>query len=830
MKPGVPFDVVLNKDSKRKIASSVAWKGEERLFGGDAVNIATRFPSTSFSSLKMLQGAGYSSAPSQFHALLYPALRVSEVPERNTHSFVRKEDEEWTNEELVAMQFGYVKSLAEGVAKERVRDAVVTVPAYYTQYERQAVIDSLELAGLKGLSLVNDGTAIAVNYAMSRSFQELEHHIIYDAGASSIRATLVSFQTLTEPVHPKSKKTKDVLHIEVKGFGYDRVASGSEMDYRLRELLREKFEEKHSRAGSIKDETRAIAKLWKEANRVKTILSANTESRVSIESFFNDIDFKTSVSRTEFEEACSDLYPRYTQPVLDALEGTGIGLNDVSSIILAGGISRIPMVQGAVKFTFGDAKVAHNINADEASVLGAAFYGASLSRQFKTKEIKVQDRFLGGLDVTVSYTAESKSGGQRNINTVVFPSGAKYGTRKTMTFKRKEDFTMTVGYKNAEDAEIPPRIFSAELVGVTEAMANLTEKAAIDPVIKVTVGLSESGLVTIHEALAYGEIKDESIAGKIKGFFGGGSTSSSSSATDDVENETITESTTTEGASSTPESTPTAARVIPTSIPLEVTIKHISIVPYTSTEIAASRLKLQAVDNAEMLRHKKEEARNMLEGYLYRMRDLLDGGETSPFMLFSKPEERKKLEDKMWDGFRWVNEEAETADIKELWSRRDEMEAIEKPIQFRYEENEAAPKELENLQKALQAGQAFLESAYQNRTMEIADQLPHKYTLEELEDVKSRLKETGDWLQQGVEQQKKLMKNDDPVLISAEMKARGVTLQKHVMTLLKRKTPKPPPKKEVKKEEKSDDKASSEKPVEDAPKGDEQQKVVHPDL
>jgi hypoxia up-regulated 1 len=124
--------------------------------------------------------------------------------------------------------------------------------------------------------------------------------------------------------------------------------------------------------------------------------------------------------------------------------------------------------------------------------------------------------------------------------------------------------------------------------------------------------------------------------------------------------------------------------------------------------------------------------------------------------------------------------------------------AIEKPIQFRYEENEAAPKELMNLQKALHAGQAFLESAHQNRTMEESEGLPHKYTLEELEDVKERLKETDEWLQDGIEEQKKLLKNDDPVLISAEMKARGVTLQNHVMKLLKRKTPKAPaPKKET---------------------------------
>jgi hypoxia up-regulated 1 len=91
---------------------------------------AARFPSTSFSSLKYLQGAAYSSAPSQFHALIQPALEVSNIPDRNAHLLKRKEDESWTNEELIAMQFGYVKDLAESVAGERVRDAVVTVSPF----------------------------------------------------------------------------------------------------------------------------------------------------------------------------------------------------------------------------------------------------------------------------------------------------------------------------------------------------------------------------------------------------------------------------------------------------------------------------------------------------------------------------------------------------------------------------------------------------------------------------------------------------------------------------------------------------------------------------
>jgi hypoxia up-regulated 1 len=117
--------------------------------------------------------------------------------------------------------------------------------------------------------------------------------------------------------------------------------------------------------------------------------------------------------------------------------------------------------------------------------------------------------------------------------------------------------------------------------------------------------------------------------------------------------------------------------------------------------------------------------------------------------------------------------------------------ALEKPIQFRYKENEAAPQELDALQQALTAGDFFLKSARENRTLEAAADLPHKYTLEELDGVEKRLNETVEWLKAGMEAQKKLQKNDDPVLISAEMKARGVTLQNQVMKLLKRKNPKP---------------------------------------
>jgi hypoxia up-regulated 1 len=173
-------------------------------------------------------------------------------------------------EELVAMQLAYIRSLALDVAGpgERVQDVVVTVPAFFSQFERDAIADAVELAGLRLLALVNDGAAVAVNYAMTRQFPQPERHIVYDAGAASTRATVVTFAG--------QGKKQDTTLITVNGVGYDRLAGGTELDRRLREILVEEFEHKHG--VRIRDDPKAMMKLWKEAERLKAILSANNEA------------------------------------------------------------------------------------------------------------------------------------------------------------------------------------------------------------------------------------------------------------------------------------------------------------------------------------------------------------------------------------------------------------------------------------------------------------------------------------------------------------------------------------------------------------------------
>lgn len=305
----------------------------------------SRFPSDTFTYLKTLLGVP-SDAPVVTY---YTQIASADIEEstRRTVDLVQADGTKWAVEELVAMKFAYIKHLAELVANEKVTDVVVAVPPYYSQFERDAIADAIEISGLRTLAIINDGTAVAVNYAMTRTFPTPEYHVIYDAGSSGIRATVASFTTA------KDFKTGAAgTHIAVAGVGYDRTTGGVELDRRMREILIDAFNAKTGR--DIREDKRGMAKLWKEALRVKAILSANSEAVAIVESLAWDIDFKSKVTRAQFEEKCKDLKSEFAKPIEDALKNAGLTLDNVTSVIFTGGSTRIPMVQSAVKAAVGE--------------------------------------------------------------------------------------------------------------------------------------------------------------------------------------------------------------------------------------------------------------------------------------------------------------------------------------------------------------------------------------------------------------------------------------------------------------------------------------------
>lgn len=766
MKPGVPFDVLLNKDSKRKIQSSVAWKRDDRLFGTDAANLASRFPSDSFSSLKLLQGAPFDSGSVSY----FTQISTSDVV-KNTRSSVslrQGDGTEWSTEELIAMQLSYVKKLAEDVAGELVRDVVVTIPPYYTQFERDAVADAIEIAGLKTLALINDGSAVAINYAMTRTFSPTpEYHVIYDAGASSIRATVVSFASAEDP------KTKaQFTQISVLGVGFDRSTGGTELDRRLREILIEAFINKHKR--DIRRDNRGMAKLWKEAGRIKTILSANSDAMATVESVAFDIDFKAKITRAQFEKSCEGLNGRFAQPIYDALASAGLNLDSIASVILTGGSSRTPMIQTAVRTAVGDDRIAMNVNADEAAVLGAGLYGASLSRQFKTKDIRITD--ILPHEVQASYFASAP--GSRTIHSLIFPRGSKHGTKKTLSFnKRKEDFSLWLDYKNEVAPGFPREILEAQISGVADALGNLTERGAVDPVVKVTVALSDSGFVSVEEAIAYGEVKS-SIAGKLKTFFGGGAGETDGATGGEKENEQVAFS---KDKKEKDESS---------TIPLQLATVYSTLAPMSVADKRSARDRLRALDNMEVSKQFREEAFNTLEGYLYKLRDLLDDGPETPFMKCSKPSEREAISRKVADTSAWLHSDGESADTSTLMEKRRALESLEKPIVHRYKEIEEFPEALNSSQKWNWSTRLFLAEARANLTAEAAAGLPSKWTTEELDALEKAVKEHEAWLNTGVEKQKRIKMNEDPAIETRDMRSRAKTLELHLQRLVKRKAPK----------------------------------------
>ncbi|KAH9996166.1 actin-like ATPase domain-containing protein [Russula compacta] len=783
IKPGTPFDVLLDKDSKRKIRSSVAWKNGERLFGQDAFNLATRFPKDSYNSLKYLLGvpanadvvsyytsfAAPAVAPStRFTAAIHRGSKVGAVENAAAATTLDVE-------EFVAMQLAYIRALAVDAAGrgERVQDVVVTVPAFFSQFERDAIADAIELAGLRLLALVNDGAAVAVNYAMTRQFPEPERHIVYDAGAASTRATVATFTG--------QGKKQDATLITVNGVGYDRFAGGTELDRRMREILVEEFERKHG--GRIRDDPKAMMKLWKEAERLKAILSANTEASSRVESVYDDIDFSTKVTRQAFENRCADVRARFVQPIYDALYNANLTLADINSVILTGGATRIPMVRAALAAAVGEEKLAMNVNSDEAAVLGAALHGATLSRQFRTKNIKLSD--IAPYDVQVSYLAESKStdasgSPPRTITSLAFTRGSRTGTRKTLTFRRKNDFSLAFSYKEPPASAFPVELLDVRISGVAEALANIIEAGGVDPVIKATILFSESGFVSVPEAIAYAETKDDSLAGKLKGLFGDGSSSAEDGSTSTVDSST---------SSSAPKTTKPPATPKDITIPLNVTVKFPSVAPMGLEQKREARQRLIKMEAEEAAIAAREEQRNVLEGYLYKIRDLLESDSQHPFVQHSQDSERRAISRQLKDVSNWFHAHADDAQTKDFVAKRSSLETLERPIVHRINEIGEFPQALNTSQMWNWHTRLFLSEARENLTAEERAGTTGRYTKTELDELEKALREHEAWLHEGVEKQKGVPMNHDPVIETKEMRKRAKALETHLQRLVQKKPP-----------------------------------------
>ncbi|KAI9143715.1 Hsp70 protein-domain-containing protein [Paraphysoderma sedebokerense] len=839
VKPGKLLDVVLNKESKRRTQSIVTIRETERIFGSEAAKLATRFPQYSFPNLKSILGYTFNSSHCTLYSTFYDNGMVLD-PVRQTPVFQLNENSTYTVEELVAMQLGNAKEQAEAVAGEKVKDAVITIPPFFNQFERQALLDAAELAGLRVLSLIHDETAVAINYAMGRNFptSSPQYHIFYDMGAGTTVASLVSFQSVAvaSPYSRSSSNSKSFIQLEVKSVGYDRTLGGHEFDMRIQQHLAEKFMElkKGKVKQDIKDSRRAMAKLLKEAERVKRILSANVDVMASVEGLHEEQDFRVKVTRDELEKLCADLFERVNKPIDDILKDAKLQLKDIDSLVLVGGGVRIPKVQEVLKKLVGEEKIAKNVNGDEAAVLGAGFRAAGISRQFRVRDIRVKD--ITPFTVSVSYDTEPKivdgETKSRHLKTNIFTKGTSIDVEKYITFKRVTDFHFDVGYVDVAEEELSafasPSIYRVNITDLSASLESIHEEKDANnlemvgnPSVRVTMSLSRSGLVEIGNAELIVKLKKkeaektegggESLTDKLLNLVGYGNKENEEEGTVESKKEAGEGETGSEGeeineqpeeSSSTNSTVPesTASATATTNSTVNATETAPASADANSTDAKTEKKKeeiesrvvplkmvVEFLGLAPMTDDQKKQAverfANLDEEDRKRQAHSAARNNLESYIYSSKEllyddliesvtneTERETLSTKLEAMSEWLFDEGDSAETKEYIDRLDQLKELRTSIDFRVTEEKERPGALDSLNQVVKDTQKFIAKAKNNQDED-------KEKLEDVIDkLQSSLDETVDWVSKKQKEQEKLQKWETPVLVSSDLKMKRVVL------------------------------------------------------
>ncbi|XP_071842320.1 hypoxia up-regulated protein 1-like isoform X2 [Apostichopus japonicus] len=509
VKPGVPMEIVLNKESRRKTPLTVAFKDGETLLGDPALVVAIKKPKRSFSYFLHLLAKDLKNPIVEKFQKDYPHYTLGE--DNGRVYFRYDEDTIYFPEELVAIALNTSREIAEDYAEQKITDAVITVPSFFNQAERKAVIYAAELAGLRVLQLMSDNAAVALNYGVFRRKEfnaTVQHVMFFDMGAGSTTASIVAYQT----VKLKEEGVAEINpQLTIKGVGFDRTLGGKELDLKLQAHLAEVFTKQKKTSNSVYDSPRAMAKLLKEAKRVKQVLSANSDHTAQIEGLLDDEDFKAYVSRKEFVEMTKDFYNKIEGVIERALKSADMTLIEIDSVILVGGGTRVPKVQDALLKATKKKELAKNINADEAAALGAVYQAAHLSKGFKVKKFVVKDAsiFPIRVDFDKISTEEDGSESKRKVMRTLFHQNNVMPQKKVMTFnKHKEDFQLNINYGDLNGMMTPDdvRYFGSQnvsvisLTGIADALEKHTEEDSKG--IKAHFRMDESGILHLDSVEA----------------------------------------------------------------------------------------------------------------------------------------------------------------------------------------------------------------------------------------------------------------------------------------------------------------------------------------
>ncbi|KAM9788994.1 hypoxia up-regulated protein 1 [Neosynchiropus ocellatus] len=840
VKPGVPMEIVLNKESRRKTPAVVCLKENERLFGDSALGVSVKNPKTVYRHLQSLIGKKYNNPQVALYQKRFPEHQLHADPARDTVYFKFSEEVTYTPEELLGMILNYSRGLAQDFAEQQIKDAVITVPAFFNQAERRAVLQAAQVAGLKVLQLINDNTATALNYGVFRRKDidsTAKSVMFYDMGSGSTTATIVMYQTV------KTRESGTQPQLQIRGVGFDRGLGGFEMDLRLRDHLAKLFNEQKKSKKDVRENPRAMAKLLKEAQRLKTVLSANVDFMAQVEGLMDDIDFKAKVTRAEFEALCADLFERVARPVQDALTAAEMTLDEIEQVILVGGSTRVPKVQEVLLKAVGKEELGKNINADEAAAMGAVYQAAYLSKAFKVTPFLVRDATV--FPIQVEFTRETEEDGVKTLKhnkRVLFQRMAPYPQRKVITFNRySDDFSFYINYGDLsfltqEDLSVfgSLNLTTVKLSGVGSSFQKHSD--AESKGIKAHFNKDESGVLILDRVESVFETiveekEEESTLTKlgntISTLFGGGSPEPVANVTEPVqEEEEVPPETGSEGKEEDgKDEAPKENQEEPEKKAEEEKGQEKTEESETkgdtkenkegekpegqaeekeadkaksqkkskiSVEITVDLLVHDIVDpTADDLTSSQKKLQDLTDRDLakHEREKMLNSLEAFIFETQDKlyqdeyavvvtEEEKEAISAKLREASEWMDEDGYSATTKQLKEKLSKLKSLCKDMFFRVEERRKWPDRLAALNSMLNTSSFFLKSA---KLIPEDDQIFTEVELTMLEKV---INETTTWKNETVAQQDKLSPTERPVLLSKEIEAKLSLLDREVNYLL----------------------------------------------